>query len=208
MAAAAVQAADKVNGGLVALKVIKLLPAAPEHTEETTKLLREARLARELDHPNIVPMYGVRKTPAAWAFKRPDGTDLRIEKGELFVVMKFIAGKALNEFLAQECSLFEALEVFREILHGVAFAHSHGVEHRDLKPDNVRIEDTTRRVLVLDLGLAQVKEVLSPDERNLHGTPGYLAPEQAVAGATDRRTDIFTLGVILYEILAEDYRYR
>ncbi len=197
----------------VAVKIIRAERASAEDTE---RFLREARVLAQLDHPNIVPIYDA-------------GTDA---EGRCFYTMKMVRGRTLKAIILAVCkgtedgALERLLEIFRKVCDAVAFAHSRGVIHRDLKPDNVMVGEFGE-VLVMDWGLAgELKNgahfsapratatVESPRGRALEtdlgltmdgivlGTPQYMAPEQA-NGCTDldARCDVYALGGILYSIL-------
>ncbi len=188
----------------VALKVLDLTNSAPELTQ---RLIREARILAQLEHPGIVPVHDVGQLP----------------DGRVFYTMKFVEGSRLDRFVAQLDSLPERLRLFLRICDAVAFAHARGVLHRDLKPANVMV-GSFGEVLVMDWGLAKVLQessrenetvLISPKKENsekeetqstvvtghgtVMGTPGYMSPEQA-RGETeeiDERSDVFSLGALL-----------
>jgi eukaryotic-like serine/threonine-protein kinase len=151
----------------VALKVLD----APE----------EARTLARLEHPGVVPVHdaGV------------------LADGRCFYTMKRVAGVRLREYASQPHSLRARLEVVQRLCETVGFAHSQGVIHCDLKPDNIMVGEFGE-TLVLDWGLAQ-----RDGRGEAGGTPGYMAPEQ-VAGSVDPRTDVFGLGGILRWLLPAD----
>ena len=190
----------------VALKVISV-PGAD--SQWSARLLREARVIASLEHPGIVPVHdaGV------------------LADGRPFYTMKLVQGRRLDEHVATVPALADRLRIFLRICDAVAFAHAHGVLHRDLKPGNVMV-GPFGEVLVMDWGLskllrevgerdiARAREASSPvrpepaGEGTAHGsvlgTPGYMAPEQK-QGATsvDERADIYSLGSVL-RFLATD----
>lgn len=183
----------------VALKVTHLQVA---DTEGTARLEREARILARLEHPGIVPVHDL-------------GT---LEDGRLFYVMKLVRGQRLDQHVAAVDSLAERLRLFVRICEPVAFAHAHGVLHRDLKPQNVMV-GAFGEVLVMDWGVARL-EAESPLSRPLAedqprpaegetaagtilGTPGYMAPEQASGLRVDERTDVYSLGALLRFLLLE-----
>jgi hypothetical protein len=170
---------------------IKVLPsqqqATPEHRE---RFRREARTAARLSHPNIVPLH---------TFGDVDGT--------MYFVMGYVRGESLAEKLRREGRL--EIETSRRILSEIAqaleYAHSLGIVHRDIKPDNVLIEEGTGRAILTDFGVAKplgTNETLTM-QGSLLGTPHYMSPEQA-SGRTDidRRSDLYSLGVMGYVMLA------
>jgi serine/threonine-protein kinase len=196
-------AEDEKLNRRVALKVLDSTGAAPELTQ---RLIREARILAQLEHPGIVPVHDVGTLP----------------DGRVFYTMKFVEGARLDRFVAQLSSLPERLRLFLRICDAVAFAHARGVLHRDLKPANVMV-GSFGEVLVMDWGLAKiVQEDFSPKETALAspkknqsqeetqstvvtghgtvmGTPGYMSPEQA-RGETEKidvRSDVFSLGALL-----------
>ena len=164
------------------------------------KFFHEARICASLEHPNIVPVY-----------------DIGYDEDELpFFTMKLIHGKTLNELIKEKSATrTELLEAYVKICDAMAYAHSRGVIHRDLKPDNIQIS-SFGEVLVCDWGLARRddKEIELDDNMEspcapvtydglVQGTPGYMSPEQARGEkeSIDHRSDIFSLGSILYFIL-------
>ncbi len=173
------------------------------------RFLREARITGQLEHPNIVPVHEVGR--------RADGS--------LYYTMRLVRGRTLAAALAACATLGERLrllESFVAVCHAIAFAHSRGVIHRDIKPDNVMVGEHGETV-VLDWGLAKAhgrEDVRGRDlERQLErlrragdshtmdgaalGTPSYMSPEQAAGEveAIDERSDVWSLGAVLYEIL-------
>ncbi len=163
------------------LVAIKLLP--PELAAESTPrelFLREARTAAGLSHPNIVPIHTVE------------------ERGDLvFFVMGYVDGETLRERVERAGPLTPryAMKLLQEVAWALAYAHSRGVVHRDVKPDNIMIEQATDRALVTDFGIAQVGrqgDDASPGE--VIGTARYMSPEQACGDTVDARSDLYSLG--------------
>jgi serine/threonine-protein kinase len=190
------RARDRELGREVALKVLHDPPPDPAAGERT---LREARIIARLEHPGIVPVHDAGQTP----------------DGRIFYVMKLVRGRRLDERFAAPAgaedgagaareALAERLRVFERICETIAFAHAHGVLHRDLKPQNVMV-GAFGEVLVLDWGLARERAVATAGESAgvVLGTPAYMPPEQA-RGANelvDERSDVFALGAMLYFLL-------
>ncbi|MCC8179387.1 MAG: protein kinase [Planctomycetes bacterium] len=175
----------------VAIKVVK-----PPHTKEREKLLEnEARLGGMLEHPNILPTYDL----------------CRDETGSPFFVMKKVEGVSLDQLLKQahadvkkranrdqgEYSRRRLLNIFIQVCHAMQYAHSRGVCHLDLKPQNVKL-GPFGEVYVLDWGFATRAE---DNPKLVAGTPLYIAPERFSPGKPDARCDIYSLGVMLYRIL-------
>jgi serine/threonine-protein kinase len=183
------RAVDEKLGREVALKV---LPGAFERDEERRRrFLREARAAAAVTHPNLITVHEIDEA-----------------EGRIFIAMELVPGESLRDSLARGApSVTEALRRFREICRGVAKAHERGIVHRDLKPDNVMLT-ADGGVKVLDFGLAKQRAAdlehadTQTDEGRIVGTPDYMSPEQAAGRAVDARADVFSLGVILYELCA------
>ena len=178
------RAEDTRLGRSVALKF--LLPQHSVDSAAKERFLREAHSAAALDHPNLCTIHEVGES----------------EDGRLFLAMALYSGETLKARLAREGPLpvEDALAIARQIVEGLACAHAAGIVHRDLKPGNVMLlPDST--VKILDFGLAKMRDQsLSGDSARL-GTVAYMAPEQIRGEAVDARTDLWALGVILYEML-------
>ncbi len=180
----------------VAFKVIH--PQLAAHEELLLRFKREALATGQLDHPHIA---------AAIDFGE-------LEDGSSFMVMPWVRGHSLQALLEQEAGIDfrRAASLCAQIADALSAAHGMGIVHRDLKPDNVLVEtrsDGSEAAKVLDFGVASLAgqpEGLSMDSRPLTqagtilGTPGYMSPEQASAGEVDHRTDLYALGVILWEL--------
>jgi predicted Ser/Thr protein kinase len=170
---------------------IKVLPPDRGSTQESRdRFRREARTAARLSHPNIVPLY---------TFGDVDGT--------LYFVMGYVKGESLAARLKREGRLAveEARKILIEIADALDYAHRLGVIHRDIKPDNVLIEEGTGRALLTDFGVAKALGVgqTMTEIGSVLGTPQYMSPEQAQGKADiDHRTDLYSLGVMGYAMLA------
>jgi serine/threonine protein kinase/tetratricopeptide (TPR) repeat protein len=150
-----------------------------------TRFTREAKAAAKLDHPNIVPIHEVGEF-----------------QGRPFFSMAHIEGKSLREIIKQgNLTVHEAVDLTMQVCEGLHEAHSAGVVHRDIKPGNIII-DKKGKPRLLDFGLATVsgEEKLTKTGSTL-GTVGYMSPEQVEGKKTDHRSDLFSVGVILYEML-------
>lgn len=150
---------------------------------------REVKIIAKLDHPNIIPIYDVSEF---------DGTP--------YLVMRYVEGRTLREFLSQykkPVSLTTVMTIMRAVTSALAFAHQKQVLHRDVKPSNIMLGNDGS-VYLMDFGLARIvaeaDATLSKDI--VLGTPYYISPEQAKSEPLDERTDIYSLGVVLYELLA------
>jgi len=179
----------------VALKVLR---AGADARDLARRLHREARVLASLEHPGMVPVHDV-------------GV---LADGLGFYVMKLVRGRRLDQWAAGAPALSERLGAFERICETVAFAHAHGVVHRDLKPGNVML-GAFGEVLVMDWGVAKVLSDAGAASAStavdgetaagtVLGTPGYMAPEQAAgdARAIDARTDVYALGGLLHFLLA------
>lgn len=170
---------------------IKVLPSHHEQTAQSReRFRREARTAARLSHPNIVPLY---------TFGEVEGT--------LYFVMGYVRGESLAALLKREGRLefSRARRILDDVAQALEYAHAAGVVHRDIKPDNVLIEEGSGRAILTDFGVAKpldAGETLTLDG-SLIGTPHYMSPEQA-SGRTDvdHRSDLYSLGVMGYAMLA------
>jgi serine/threonine protein kinase len=172
----------------VALKVLP--PEYASDPERRERLLREARAASALNHPNIVGIHEV-------------GSDNGVD----FIVMDFIEGKSLGEIIPDKgLPLGKALDYAVQIAGGLAKAHSSGVIHRDLKPGNIMLTGDGL-VKLLDFGLARRVELAEVHDTTLTvegailGTPAYMSPEQAQGKPVDARSDVFSFGSVLYQMV-------
>ncbi len=152
------------------------------------RLLDEVRIARRLTNPHIVRVLDIDED----------------EDGVPFQVQEYVDGEGLDRVLARAKRLpsAQAVEVARQIAEGLTEAHVKDVVHRDLKPENIRIERNTGLVKILDFGVARVVGPRGTATTSLVGTPRYMAPEQIRGRQVDGRTDVYALGVLLFEMLA------
>ena len=172
----------------VALKVLP--PELAFREEVRRRFLREAQMAAQLSHPNIVPIYAVDEA-----------------SGLVYFAMGLVEGAPLAKLLFDEPRPPIAMvrRVLREVADALHFAHGHGVVHRDIKPDNILIETATGKAVVTDFGIARAAqgEVRLTATGIAVGTPAYMSPEQAMGEReVDGRADIYSLGIVGYQMLA------
>jgi hypothetical protein len=174
-------ALDPAIDRLVALKLLRVNQA-----EIRERFLREARLAARLQHPNIVTIF-----------------DVGEHQGQPFIAMEYIPGETLAELIARRAALplTKKLAMMTEVCGGLAYAHKHGIVHRDVKPANLMVSRDSHLVKILDFGIARGAESTLTQVGMLMGTPNYMSPEQVQGAIVDHRSDIFAVGAVLYELL-------
>ncbi|HUV04923.1 MAG TPA: serine/threonine-protein kinase [Armatimonadota bacterium] len=182
------EAVDPSINRHVALKELLLPPnlSGAQKRERVERFYREARAAGLLSHPNIVTIYEV-------------GED----RGRHFIAMELLEGQTLRDVLDMEGSLpiDRVMEIAKQACDALVYAHSKGVIHRDIKPDNIQTLPSGR-IKITDFGIARIMEEPSITANGqVFGTPSYMSPEQVAGKPLDPRTDIFSLGIVLYEML-------
>jgi serine/threonine protein kinase len=179
------KAEDPALKRIIVLKAMK--PALAASASAGKRFLLEAQATAKIKHDNIVIIYQV-------------GED----HGVPFIAMELLEGESLHDRVSREGKLptAEVLRIGKEIARGLAAAHKHDLMHRDIKPANIWLEAETRRVKILDFGLARAGRQQSTltQPGAILGTPAYMAPEQAGDGTIDHRCDLFSLGCVLYEL--------
>src|SRR3954452_15257171 len=176
-------AEDQELGRRVAIKILNDRHANDDQFVE--RFRREAKNAAALSHPNIVSIY-----------------DRGEAEGTYYIAMEFIDGRTLKELIVSRgpAPLTVAVEYARQILSALRFAHRHGIVHRDIKPHNALV-DAEGRVKVADFGIARAGTSQMTEAGSIVGTAQYLSPEQARGAAVDQRSDVYSLGIVLYELL-------
>jgi len=176
-------AEDQELGRRVAIKILNSRHGNDDQFIE--RFRREAKNAAALNHPNIVSIYD-----------RGEAEDT------YYIAMEFLDGRTLKELIVGRgaAPINVAIEYARQILSALRFAHRHGIVHRDIKPHNVLV-DGEGRVKVTDFGIARAGTSQMTETGSIVGTAQYLSPEQAKGGEVDPRSDLYSLGVVLYELL-------
>ena len=165
---------------------LKFLPLQWSHHAEARKRFEhEAQAASALDHPNIATIHEIGET----------------DDGDLFIAMAYYQGQTLKQKIEQgPLPLDEALNYTEQVALGLAKAHAQGIIHRDIKPANVMVTDE-ERIKILDFGLAKMTDVKITKTGVRMGTLAYMSPEQTLGEKVDHRTDLWSLGVVLYEMI-------
>ncbi|MGB8656986.1 MAG: protein kinase [Candidatus Zixiibacteriota bacterium] len=168
---------------LVALKFLP--PHIADSPEEKARFIHEAQSASALNHPNVTTIHGIEESPEG-----------------LFIVMEYCEGKTLKQVIEKETlSIKKVLDIGIQVCEGLAIAHEKGIVHRDIKSDNVMLTPRCQ-VKIMDFGLAKLKGATKLTQTgSTLGTAAYMSPEQASGEEVDQRSDIFSFGVVMYELL-------
>ena len=182
------KAKDPLIDRVVAIKTINLGLALDEKEEYEGRFYQEAKAAGRLSHPNIVTIYDVGKS------------------GDVaYIAMEFLQGQELRD-LMNEGGLLpvdQALNIAAQVAQGLAYAHEHDIVHRDVKPSNIMVVGDGH-IKITDFGIARMASAAVRTQTGMVvGSPKYMSPEQVVGKEIDQRSDIFSLGVMLYEMLTE-----
>ena len=171
----------------VAIKTIRFDLASEETDNEEImqRFMREAQAAGKLTHPNIITIFDVGR-----------------EEDLTYIVMQFIEGPSLQRLIAQgeKFSVQDVTKLMESVCGALDYAHQHGIIHRDIKPGNILL-DNNKRPYICDFGVARVDTSTLTQSGTAVGTPSYMSPEQVMGKKVDKRSDIFSIGCILYEIL-------
>lgn len=184
------RAKDNILDRMVALKV---LAAELQHDERViTIFLREAKSAAALSHVNIVTVY-----------------DAGIEDGDYYIAMELISGQTIREIIRDNghLSVASAVAITRQVAKGLDYAHGKGIIHRDLTTNNMMLSQN-KIIKVMDFGLAKVINHLMTEQSIIGGTPTFMSPEQVEGDPIDHRTDIYTLGISMFEMLTGHVPFR
>ena len=168
----------------VAIKVISLTGGEEERDAQEARFRQEARAAGGVSHPSIITIYDVGR------------------EGDIaFIAMELVEGQELRELIREGLTASRAVELAALVADGLAYAHERGVIHRDVKPGNIMVLGDGR-VKVMDFGIARLQQPTVKTQTGvLLGSPQYMSPEQISGNEVDGRADIFSLGVVLYEML-------
>ncbi len=181
------KAVDPVIDRTVAIKAINLDLPKDEIEDFEERFSREAKSAGRLNHPNIVTIY-----------------DAGESENTAYIAMEYLEGQSLREILKAGTSMsYDRIsEIVAQIADGLAYAQQHGIVHRDIKPANIMITKTGQ-VKITDFGIAHLPTGSKTETGTILGSPKYMSPEQIVGKSVDGRSDIFSLGVVLYEMLTK-----
>lgn len=181
------EANDPLIDRLVAIKTINLRDLKPDEKEEyEARFYQEAKAAGRLNHPNIVTIH-----------------DLGESSGMAYIAMELLRGNELQNLLkdARRLPLEETLNIVIQVAVGLAYAHEHGVVHRDIKPSNIMVLKDGQ-VKIADFGIARMtSSLLNTQTGKMMGSPLYMSPEQVLNRPADSRSDIFSLGTLLFQML-------
>ena len=186
------KARDRELDRFLALKVIR--PELAVNPEILHRFKQELILARQVTHKNVIRIF-----------------DLGEADGIKFITMEFIEGQDLKHIVDQQGKLKieESVRVMEQVCLALEAAHAEGVVHRDLKPQNIMVEAKSGRISVMDFGIARSTEMGGMTQTGVMlGTPDYMSPEQVMGEHVDARSDLFTLGVIFYQLLTGDMPYK
>ena len=185
------RARDPLIERTVAIKTVPITKLRQEGADTESRFLREAQSAGRLSHPNIVTIYDVGEAD-----------------GLAYIAMEYLHGATLRDLMNKgPMPLDLALDTATQMAEALAFAHEHGVIHRDIKPANVVVTGQRGRIKLTDFGIAHLANSDHTHAGQMLGSPRYMSPEQAMGREVDGRSDIFSLGAVLYEILTGHYAF-
>lgn len=185
------RARDPLIERTVAIKTVDIAQLRREGADAEARFLREAQSAGRLSHPNIVTIYDVGETDNL-----------------AYIAMEYLSGPTLRDLLDHSrMPLDLAFDTARQMAEALAFAHAHGVTHRDVKPSNVVVTGHRGRIKLTDFGIAHLANSEHTQTGQMLGSPRYMSPEQVKGSEIDGRSDIFSLGAVLYEMLTGRYAF-
>ncbi len=185
------RARDPLIERTVAIKTVPLVRLRKEGADAESRFLREAQSAGRLSHPNIVTIY-----------------DVGEDDGIAYIAMEHLPGATLRDLMNKGPMPLElVLDTAIQMAEALAFAHEHGVIHRDIKPANVVVTGQNGRIKLTDFGIAHLANSEHTHTGQMLGSPRYMSPEQAMGHEVDGRSDIFSLGAMLYEMLTGHYAF-
>jgi eukaryotic-like serine/threonine-protein kinase len=184
-------AKDPVIGRMVAIKTIRASNMGDDDSESREfreRFIREAQTAGILSHPNIVTIHDIGEDP---------------ETQISFIAMEYIEGKTLKGLLLEKASFTwdQVADMIAQVAEAMDYAHRKGIIHRDIKPANIIVTTADEKVKITDFGIAKIASSNLTTTGQFLGTPNYMSPEQVSGSPVDGRSDIFSLGVVLYELL-------
>jgi eukaryotic-like serine/threonine-protein kinase len=185
------RARDPLIERTVAIKTVSIAQLQQEGADAEARFLREAQSAGRLSHPNIVTIYDVGEAD-----------------GLAYIAMEYLHGRTLRDLMNKgPMPLDLALDTALQMAEAMAFAHEHGVIHRDIKPANVVVTGKRGHIKLTDFGIAHLVNSDHTQTGQMLGSPRYMSPEQAMGHEVDGRSDIFSLGAVLYEMLTGRYAF-
>ena len=185
------RARDPLIERTVAIKTVSIAQLQQEGADAESRFLREAQSAGRLSHPNIVTIYDVGET-----------------EGLAYIAMEYLSGATLRDLMNKgPMPLDLALDTVTQMAEALAFAHEHGVIHRDIKPSNVVVTGKRGHIKLTDFGIAHLANSEQTQTGQMLGSPRYMSPEQAMGREIDGRSDIFSLGAVLYEMITGQYAF-
>jgi serine/threonine protein kinase len=178
----------------VALKVVAIDPTVPLEAREAylARFAAEAKVLARLEHPSIVQIY-----------------DTGEDNGEPWIAFQFVEGESLESILEKKrtLTLRRAMLFTMDIASALQHAHGWNIIHRDIKPGNILIEQKTGLAKLTDFGVAQAPWSASSDDGSMIGSPGYMSPEQIDGKIVDQRSDLFSLGILLYQMISGEHPF-
>jgi len=179
------KAFDPLIKRFVALKTIQPGFMTPQDDDSSMRFQREAQAAGKLTHPNIVAIY-----------------EYGEDQGRAFIAMEYVEGRTLGDLFKQghHFNLTDIHKVLSGVLSALNYSHGMGVIHRDIKPGNIML-DEAGTVKVMDFGVAHLQSSDMTMTGTILGTPGYMSPEQLLGEPVDPRSDLYSTGIVLYELL-------